>query len=141
MIDKNIQRLKHIVKYCEKISSAIQGFDKAGEIFFDEKNYRYRDLVSFYLLQIGELSNGLTDDFKQAHVDIPWREIRGFRNIVAHKYGTIDRTVLWEIAQNDVPVLNQKCRQLIRVVDPTVEISLEKELLIEMGISKEDTFF
>ena len=42
------------------------------------------------LINIGELSKSLTDDYQASMPQIPWKSIRGFRNIAAHQYSTID---------------------------------------------------
>ena len=39
---------------------------------------------------IGEAVGRLDDTFKEAHTDVPWRAIRGLRNIVAHVYWAVD---------------------------------------------------
>ena len=69
---KNYQRLQHIVEYCEKIKVAAEVFNNSYDTFADDKNYQARDVCSFYILQIGELVGGLTDDFKAENSHIPW---------------------------------------------------------------------
>ena len=45
----------------------------------------FRDAVSMDEFQIGELSSHLIEEFKeQQKTKIPWKEIRGIRNIFAH---------------------------------------------------------
>lgn len=62
-------------------------------------------------MQIGELTNKLSDEFKAAHSEIPWRAIRGMRNIVAHEYGHIDTETVWETAENGTQELKAFCQQ------------------------------
>jgi uncharacterized protein with HEPN domain len=40
-----------------------------------------------------------------AHPEIPWREVIGQRNILAHEYGHIDYELLYKTATEDVPIL------------------------------------
>ena len=42
------------------------------------------------IINIGELSSALTDDFKEENQHIPWRKIKGLRNIIAHRYEIVD---------------------------------------------------
>lgn len=48
--------------------------------------------------------------FLNAHKQIPWRQIKGFRNIVAHAYGTIEPAVVWDIISNDLSSLKDYCQ-------------------------------
>lgn len=53
------------------------------------------------LLQIGELTNSLSEEFLTTHPEIPWKQIRGFRNIIAHAYGTVEPSIVWEIITSE----------------------------------------
>ena len=65
------------------------------------------------ILQIGELVGGLTDDFKAENNHIPWRAIKGMRNVVVHKYGEVDMETLWDALTNDLPKLKENCKKLL----------------------------
>ncbi|MCX7201364.1 MAG: DUF86 domain-containing protein, partial [Burkholderiales bacterium] len=43
--------------------------------------------------------------FTQAHPEVPWRNMRGMRNRMAHGYFDIDLNVVWETAQEWLPEL------------------------------------
>ena len=73
----------------------------------------YHNAVSLCILQIGELVGNLTDEFRAAHTAIPWREIKLMRNIVAHRYGTVDHSITWDIVVKDIPELKQFCVQTL----------------------------
>ena len=106
--DKDYGRLAHILAYCEKIRIAAKIFQGNHETFLADENYQTRD-VCFYILQIGELARGLSDPFKALHSEIPWKQIRGMRNVVVHKYGDIDLDTLWDVLMNDIPRLYEAC--------------------------------
>ena len=57
---------------------------------------------------IGEACNALTPEFKNAYPEIDWKPIRGFRNISIHEYFAVNIHIVWEIAQNDLPVLKRQ---------------------------------
>ena len=42
------------------------------------------------LFQIGEISKMVPEDFKKQHIEIPWAEMRGLRNVEAHDYDNLD---------------------------------------------------
>ena len=54
---------------------------------------------------IGEASGSLSDEFKQAHPGVAWREVTALRILLAHHYHRIDPDQVWEIATASVPDL------------------------------------
>ena len=69
-----------------------------------------KDRVLFYGLSkmieiIGEAAYMMTKDYKQEHLELPWRQIEGMRHILVHGYFSISPEVLWDVIQNDIPVL------------------------------------
>lgn len=104
--DKSI--LVHIIQYCDQITEAIGIFGNNYDIFSSSNTYR--NACCLCLLQIGELVGTLSDSFLNAHKQIPWRQIKGFRNIVAHAYGTIEPAVVWDIISHDLSSLKDYCQ-------------------------------
>jgi uncharacterized protein with HEPN domain len=50
---------------------------------------------------IGEAARRISLERRAAMPDVPWREIVGQRNILAHEYGAIDPSRLWHTATKD----------------------------------------
>jgi uncharacterized protein with HEPN domain len=44
-------------------------------------------------------------DFRSAHPGIPWKDIIGMRNILAHQYDKVDSAVVWDAVSQDIPEL------------------------------------
>jgi uncharacterized protein with HEPN domain len=42
---------------------------------------------------------------------VPWRSIRGMRNVLAHAYFEVDLNLLWKAVQEDIPVLIKTLEQ------------------------------
>ena len=87
-------------------------FGTDGDLFL--RNTVYHNAVSLCILQIGELVGTLSEEFRASHPDVPWREIKLMRNIVAHRYGTIDHAITWDVVVNDIPVLKEYCLKQLR---------------------------
>ena len=47
---------------------------------------------------VGEAARRVSADFRVTHADIPWRQIIGQRNVLAHEYGQIDHQLLFRTA-------------------------------------------
>ena len=107
--------VEHILRYCEQVETAHEDFGYSRERF--DRSTTYQNAVSMCILQIGELVNHLTDDFKSVHSQIPWRKIRGMRNYVAHEYGSIDRDVVWFAATVSIAELKDFCMDCLKEMD------------------------
>ena len=101
--------LKHILSYCEQIEETVSRFGSDPDLF--QHDAVYHNAVSLCILQIGELVGNLSNDFRSQHTTIPWREIKLMRNIVAHRYGTVDHSITWDVVENDIPELKQFCKE------------------------------
>ena len=64
---------------------------------------------------IGETALRVSPVGQQTTPEIPWREIVGQRNILAHEYGQIDHELLYKTVVEDVPGLID---QLEKVLPP-----------------------
>lgn len=107
--DKNI--LTHILAYCDQISEATARFGRDQAVF--AKDQVYQNAVAMCLMQIGELSGHLSDDFRSSHPSQPWRQIKSLRNIIAHNYGAVDAETAWEIVETDIPSLRAFCESVL----------------------------
>ncbi|MCD8324186.1 MAG: DUF86 domain-containing protein [Clostridiales bacterium] len=105
-----MQRLSHILDYCQEIEKTVQRYGQSFESF--DKDADYQRSVSFCILQIGELCGGLSDEFRTATAgSMPWKAIRGMRNLVAHNYGNMSREIIWETTVHDIPLLKDFCEK------------------------------
>ena len=50
---------------------------------------------------------------RAAHDDIPWKEIAGMRDFIAHAYFALDLDILWKGIKKDVPTLLFRVRTMI----------------------------
>lgn len=73
--------LKDILNAIERIES----YTNCGREEF-LKNPSLQDATLFRLQTIGEAVNQLPDELKVKYPEIPWRQIVGFRNMLAHVY-------------------------------------------------------
>ena len=62
---------------------------------------------------IGEASRALTDDLREKHTEIPWKQIAAFRNFVIHVYWQIKLERIWEIIENDLPPLKSQIEAIL----------------------------
>ncbi len=83
MKNRDIDILEHIRVYCVDIESTIKRFGSEKLIFDNDRDYR--NSVCMSLLQIGELTGHLTEDFRER---------------------------VWETIITDIPLLHKFCDQV-----------------------------
>ena len=94
----------HIQQAAADVCSFVQGLAK--DDFLADK--RTQQAVIMSLMIIGEAATKAMEGyaaFTQAHPEVPWRNMRGMRNRMAHGYFDIDLHVVWETTQEWVPEL------------------------------------
>ena len=62
------------------------------------KNKMMQLAVERLLEVVGEAARNVSDAFKKAHPEIPWKQIIGQRNILIHEYGDIVQDRIWSVA-------------------------------------------
>lgn len=110
MLPPDWQRLEHIRDYCVQIQSTVARYGESFEIFHADVDFQQS--VAFCILQIGELTNHLSPQYRQeTSSSIPWKLIRSMRNLVVHDYGNINQRTLWATVMTDIPALRQFCEE------------------------------
>jgi uncharacterized protein with HEPN domain len=62
-----------------------------------------QDAVIRHLEILGEATAHLNEATRLAIPELPFRKMRGTRNIVAHDYANVDLQIVWEVATVHVP--------------------------------------
>ena len=112
MNSNDFNRVQHIILYCKYVENAIRRFGNDLETFLNDVDYQHS--VAMSIMQIGELSIGLSDEFKNSTKEqMQWGLIRGMRNLLAHTYSQTEKPTIWEVATKDVPSLLQFCNRVV----------------------------
>ncbi|MCD7981127.1 MAG: DUF86 domain-containing protein [Clostridiales bacterium] len=105
--------MNHIFEYCLEIEKTIKRYGSSFEAF--DRDVDYQRSVSYCILQIVELSTGLSSEYRNTTAgSMPWKAIRGMGNLVAHNYGNMSREIIWETVMNDIPALRTFCEQQLQ---------------------------
>lgn len=103
-------RIKHILDAIAEIETYLTNVSL--DDFFSNSEKRFATIKQIEI--IGEACNHITNDIKQAHPEIEWISINGFRNISVHEYFGINMLIIWEIAKSDLPVLKERFSEILR---------------------------
>ena len=91
--------------------------ERTLEEFREDRQLRYA--IERALEIIGEATGNLSDDVKNRDTSLPWREMRGLRNIVAHAYHRVDVARVWQVVTEDLPETHPKIRLLLQEIQAT----------------------
>ena len=83
---------------------------RQGSLPTDE---RTQDAVLRNIEIIGEAVRGVAEETRDAHAEVPWKEMAGMRNRVIHHYFRVDIDVVWDIISQDLPPLREKIASLL----------------------------
>ena len=102
MNDRVRSILEHIL---EDAQDAINFADEAGGVDNFSSNKLIYKAVVMSILNIGELTKHLPQEYKTAHNEIPWKNISGMRDIAAHGYHIMNYNIIWDVVKNSMPDL------------------------------------
>ncbi|MBD2305000.1 DUF86 domain-containing protein [Chroococcidiopsis sp. FACHB-1243] len=77
------------------------------------KNVQLQDAVIRRLLVIAEAARRVSQATRQTLPSVSWQEINGMRNRLVHKYDAIDFNIVWDVVQNEIPVLIEELKTQI----------------------------
>ena len=99
--------LDHMQQAATDACSFVQDMNK--EDFLEDK--RTQQAVIMSLIILGEAATKVMDsyaEFAQAHPEVPWRNMRGMRNRIAHGYFEINLDVVWDTVQSALSELLER---------------------------------
>lgn len=99
--------LDHMQQAAADACGFIEGLTR--EDFLEDK--RTQQAVIMSLIIIGEAATKVIDgciEFAQTHEQVPWRNMRGMRNRIAHGYFDVNLDVVWDTVQTALPELLQQ---------------------------------
>ena len=93
--------IQKMLEYCNKIEVLKNRFGTEFENYVAD--FAFQMSSDMCILQIGELTTRLTEDFKTQHSEIVWNKIKALRNIHVHEYEKVDYELMWEILTKNIP--------------------------------------
>lgn len=90
------------IERCQRYVAALDGDVDVAEMA--------EDAIERNLQIIGEAVNHVPEEITDAHPEISWPQIRGFRNILVHQYFGVDFDVVRDVVETYLPPLAEALR-------------------------------
>ena len=100
--------LEHMVEAIDRAISYLGPIKDVGAL---DQNPQVQDAVVSSIEVIGEAANHIQrmdPDFSEKHPELPWVELRGMRNKIAHEYFDVDWPIVWGTIKTDLPILREQ---------------------------------
>jgi uncharacterized protein with HEPN domain len=90
-----------MIRACRLVLAFGDGMD---EMSFSS-DLKTQSAILHQLLVLGEAVKRLSDEFRLAHPEMPWRTIAGMRDNLIHEYDAVDIAEVWKTSTTDIPPL------------------------------------
>lgn len=107
--DPDRLRLQHMLDFAKE---AVAFTTQASRADLD-RNLMLLRALSMSTGIIGEAASHISEGFRDAHPEIPWRKITTMRNFLFHEYFRVDPDILWNTATVSVPELIPQLEALL----------------------------
>lgn len=102
-MNRDVAYLHHILDAVRMIEQFTAG---VSEDQF-RSNREKQGAVILQLTLIGEMAKRVSPEARST-IDLPWKDIAGFRDRAIHDYYTIDLKIVWDTVQNDIKEIKDK---------------------------------
>jgi uncharacterized protein with HEPN domain len=93
-------RLRDIDEAIARIREDTKGGRKA---FFASRVHHQAVILN--LLIIGEAVKHIDAGILEAHREVPWKDVAGLRDVIAHKYFHLDLDMIWDVVSKNLAPL------------------------------------
>lgn len=103
-------RLEHILEAINRLETHAGGLSREE---LESDVLRYYGIVKNIEI-IGEAANMLSVSFKEAHLEVAWRDISNMRNFLVHEYFRVDNDTVWAVIHSDIVELKKLVSQYLQ---------------------------
>ncbi len=103
------QRLADVLAAADAISDHLERGGLTDGLVFDAVRVR--------LIEIGEAVRAVDPAVLASEPDVPWQDVAGMRNHLAHRYFDTDHAIVAATVEHDLPPLVAATRRLLDTID------------------------
>jgi len=110
---RDITYIRHMLDFSQQAVEFMSAYRRADL----DTNMMLALAVTRLVELIGEAARKVSPALCRSHPEIPWQQIIGTRDRLAHGYIEIDYDIIWRIITSDLPPLIKKLEQLLKEQD------------------------
>ena len=105
--------------YVEHIAERIRRIEEAAQNGRDafESSHVLQDAIIRNFEVIGEAVKQLSPELREAHPDVPWQRVAGFRDVLIHDYMGVDLSEVWNVIEKELPRLKRTVEEIRKEID------------------------
>jgi uncharacterized protein with HEPN domain len=114
----NVLPVLTILESIEKLTFYVRDIESADD-FFRQDHQIYFHVSTYLLLVIGEEAKIIQPQLRAVAPQIPWKQVIGMRNFLAHEYRGIDYEFVYETIIQDVSSLKVAVENMLDALRQT----------------------
>jgi Protein of unknown function DUF86 len=96
----------------ERLGWAQQIVDEGEPAFGMPDNWRSREAMKSIFVDLNTAADRIPESVREQFAAIPWRQMRGLRNVLSHDYSAIRYDTVWQTAAHSLPKLREQIAQM-----------------------------
>lgn len=103
--------------FIKDILEAIEDIEEfVGEMTYGEfsRDKKTGSAVVWKIETIGEASKHIPREIKAKYRDLPWRDMAGIRDKIAHFYFGINKKIVWEVVKKRLPEIKPAVKKILK---------------------------
>jgi len=105
-----VNDLKNVLETIGKAEMFVEGIEY--EDFLEDEKTIFA--VSKAIELVGETLKHVPEEIKAQYPDVPWEDIYGMRNFLAHNYFSSDVDEIWKTVKDDIPELKPILQDILQ---------------------------
>lgn len=120
---ENKDTLVDVLDLIDRLDASVKLYKIQDKEDFLRRDELEQDGLAYKIQVIAETLGKVSQDFKDSHTEIPWKNIKGMRNQLSHNYGQNNYRLIWSTYKEKLPELRE---QLVAILDD--EYGFENEM-------------